>query len=226
VEIYGSTIADSPQCVRRRRHPTPRRSYCRCGRFSVLGAPQFNLQLAMWCGAHPQYIPHHHTSDFEVSCSVDEDLRPSGANRSSVSNPPHNAGDQPETSSRMHPPHSVVFLQATIVAKLPRGHASPMPSLPSRSLCSTLAHGAIGRWLSQRWKRSRLGFAAHLIEARWRRIWHWVRSQLHQRTCHAWPWLLKCFGWLLGSTWHREQHWLDVSVSEWQAGPGCRCPSV
>jgi hypothetical protein len=34
----------------------------------------------------------------------------------------------------------------------------------------TLAHGASGRWLSRRWKRSRLGFAAHLIEARWRRI--------------------------------------------------------
>jgi hypothetical protein len=170
VEIYGSTISNSPQCVRRRRHPTPRRSYRRCGRFSALGAPQFNLQLATRCGAHPQYIPRHHTSDFEVSRSVDEDWRPSGANRSSVSNPPHSAGDQPKTSSCMHPPHFVVFLQATIAAKLPRGHESSMVSLSSRSLRSTLAHDAIGRWLSRRWKRSRLGFAAHLIEARWRRI--------------------------------------------------------
>jgi hypothetical protein len=170
VEIYGSTIADSSQCVRRRCHPTPRRSYRRCGRFSALGAPQLNLQLATRCGAHPQYIPCHHTSDFEVSRSVDEDWRPCGANRSSVSNPPHSAGDQPETSSRMHPPHSVVFLQATIAAKLPRGHESPMASLSSRSLRSTLAHGAIGQWLSRRWKRSRLGFASHLIEASWRRI--------------------------------------------------------
>jgi hypothetical protein len=99
----------------------------------------------------------------------------------------------------------------------PKGHESPMASLPSRFPHSSPAHGAIGRWFSRRWKRSRIRFAAQLIKARWGGIWPWVHHQRHRRTRHVRPRLLRDYGWLPGSTWHKEAA-LERRTCEWMAG--------
>jgi hypothetical protein len=133
-----------------------------------------------------------------------------------MSNPPPTVGDQPEISSRMHPPCSEVFLQATIAARTPPGpritNDEPL-FMFSASLPRTRRYRSVAVMEVEE-EPTRVCGASYRGE---------VGKDLTSSPPPAAPahppcatWLLRFYGWLPGSTWHREQHWFTHDC-EWMA---------